>query len=454
LNYIERFLLLDFADQSTAEERARWTEFVMRFQQLTGPLMAKGAEDTAFYVYNRLLSLNEVGGEPDRFGRSVKEFHNFNQRRGAQWPHAMNASATHDTKRGEDARVRINVLSELPAEWEKNLRSWSRINRSKKIIVRGAEAPDRNDEYFLYQTLIGSYPSDKPHESEFEERLTAYLIKAVREAKVHTEWLQPDTAYEKAFIDFVRQILGRGESQPFMDVFIPFAKKIAHCGMFNSLAQVLLKIASPGVPDIYQGTELWDLSFVDPDNRRPVDYGLRRRCLEELREKEAKDGAGLLGDLLSSWPDGRIKLYLMHKLLDFRRAHQELFAEGDYVPLEVGGESSQAVCAFARRQGRAWAVVIAPLLVGSAVYNGTVPLGAEFWKSASVHLGTEAPTRWLNIITGEHLESMESGSSHALALSRVLNIFPVAFLYQEQASPVASLREENLHAADVQHSTT
>jgi len=306
----------------------------MRFQQLTGPLMAKGAEDTAFYVYSRLLSLNEVGGEPDRFGLSTKEFHSFNERRAAHWPHAMNASATHDTKRGEDARVRINVLSEVPAEWEKNLRSWSRINRSKKTTVRGAEAPDRNDEYFLYQTLIGSYPADKPHDSEFEERLTAYLIKAVREAKVHTEWLQPDTAYEKAFIDFARQMLARGES-PFMNEFTPFATKIAYCGMFNSLAQVLLKITSPGVPDIYQGTEFWDLSFVDPDNRRPVDYAERRRCLEELRGPEAKNRAGLLRDLLSSWPDGRIKLYLMHKLLDFRRAHQELFAKGTYVPLEV-----------------------------------------------------------------------------------------------------------------------
>jgi len=454
LNYIQRFLLLDFADHANVEERTRWTEFVMRFQQLTGPLMAKGAEDTAFYVYNRLLSLNEVGGDPDRFGLSVKEFHNFNQRRGAQWPHAMNASATHDTKRGEDARVRINVLSEVPAEWEKNLRSWSKINRSKKATVRGVEAPDRNDEYFLYQTLIGSYPVDKPHDSEFEKRLTAYLIKAVREAKVHTEWLQPDTAYEKAFIDFTRQVLARGESQPFMNEFSLFGTKIAYCGMFNSLAQVLLKMGSPGVPDFYQGTEFWDLSFVDPDNRRPVDYAARSRCLAELRAAEAEDRAGLLRDLLSSWPDGRIKLYLMHKLLDFRRAHQDLFAEGDYVPLEATGEASQAVCAFARRKDQAWAVVVAPRLIGGAVYNGMVPLGEEFWKSTAVSLGAEMPTLWLNIITGEHLASTKSGSTHALSLSHVLDILPVAFLYQEQASTVSSQREENLHAAGVQHSTT
>jgi (1->4)-alpha-D-glucan 1-alpha-D-glucosylmutase len=454
LNYIERFLLLDFADASNAEERARWTEFVMRFQQLTGPLMAKGAEDTAFYVYNRLLSLNEVGSDPDRFGLSVKEFHDFNQHRSAHWPHAMNATATHDTKRGEDARVRIDVLSEIPAEWEKNLRSWSRINRSKKVAVRGAEAPDRNDEYFLYETLIGSYPADKPHDAEFEERLTGYLIKAVREAKVHTEWLQPDTAYEKAFSDFARQALARGESQPFISGFDPFAKKVAYCGMFNSLAQVLLKIAAPGVPDIYQGTEFWDLSFVDPDNRRPVDYAARRRCLEELRAEEAKDRAGLLGDLLASWPDGRIKLYLMHKLLDFRRAHQELFAEGDYIPLEVTGESNQAVCAFARRKNQAWVVAVAPRLIGSAVYNGMVPLGDDFWRSTAVSVGIEMPNRWVNVITGEDLESTQAGATQALSLSRVFNHFPVALLYQEQVSMRSSLREENLHAAGVQHSTT
>jgi (1->4)-alpha-D-glucan 1-alpha-D-glucosylmutase len=254
LNYIGRFLLLDFADHATDEERNRWTDFVMRFQQLTGPLMAKGSEDTALYVYNRLLSLNEVGGAPDRFGASVEEFHDFNLRRLARWPHAMNATATHDTKRGEDARARINVLSELPAEWEKNLRTWSRTNRAKKTKLRGAEAPDRNDEYFLYQTLIGSYPLHQDQDGQFLERLTSYLIKAVREAKVHTEWLKPDGAYEQAFVDFARQILAPAASNRFTEEFLPFAKRIAYCGMFNSLSQTLLKIASPGVPDIYQGT--------------------------------------------------------------------------------------------------------------------------------------------------------------------------------------------------------
>jgi (1->4)-alpha-D-glucan 1-alpha-D-glucosylmutase len=449
LNYIGRFLLLDFADHATDEERNRWTDFVMHFQQLTGPLMAKGSEDTALYVYNRLLSLNEVGGAPDRFGASVEEFHDFNLRRLAHWPHAMNVTATHDADRGEYARARINVLSELPAEWEKNLRTWSRTNRAKKTKLRGAEAPDRNDEYFLYQTLIGSYPLNQDQDGEFLERLTAYLIKAVREAKVHTEWLKPDGAYEQAFVDFARQILAPAEGNRFMEEFLPFAKKIAYCGMFNSLSQTLLKIASPGVPDVYQGTELWDLSFVDPDNRRPVDYAKRRHLLEELKDGEVKDRPGLLRDLLSRWENGRIKLYLIHKLLDFRRAHRELFTDGEYIPLEATGESRQAVCAFARRKGQTWALAVVPRLVGHRVYHGTPPLGAEVWNSTALSLRDDMPGRWLDIISGERLEASDTAPTKNLLLRGVFNNFPAALLYHEDALAESQLIGETLHAAIV-----
>ena len=328
LNYIQRFLLLDFADHMSAEEKSGWLDFVMRFQQLTGPLMAKGFEDTALYVYNRLLSLNDVGGEPDKFGIEVDEFHEFNRARQARWPHALNATSTHDTKRGEDARARINVLSELPDEWEKHLRTWSRINRPHKTKVRGAEAPDRNDEYSLYQTLIGSYPLDDTNDG-YLARLKAHLIKAVREAKVHTEWLKPDAAYEEAFVNFAAKILAPSDDNHFTAVFLPFVKQIAHCGVFNSLSQTLIKMTAPGVPDIYQGTELWDLSFVDPDNRRPVDFAYRRQLLEQLRDAESKDPSASTQKLLSNWQDGRIKLHLLEKLLNFRRAHQELFVAGD-----------------------------------------------------------------------------------------------------------------------------
>ncbi|HEY7218720.1 MAG TPA: malto-oligosyltrehalose synthase [Candidatus Binatia bacterium] len=451
LNYIERFLLLDFADHVTEEEKSRWTDFVMRFQQLSGPLMAKGSEDTAVYVYNRLLSLNEVGGDLDRFGVSMEEFHDFNRRRRARWPHAMNATATHDTKRGEDARARINALSELPAEWEKNLRTWTKINRGKKTKVRSLEAPNRNNEYFLYQTLIGAYPIPEGPDAGFINRLTAYLIKAVREAKVHTEWLKPDEAYEQAFADFAQKILAPGEGNHFIEEFFPFAKKIAYCGMFNSLAQLLLKIASPGVADIYQGTELWDLSFVDPDNRRPVDYAKRRRWLEDFKTAEEKDRLSLLGHLLSSWEDGRIKLYLMHKLLEFRRAHQELFSEGDYIPLEATGELKSAVCAFARRRGQIWALAVAPRLIGRMVYYGTTPLGAEAWGAAALSLGADMPSRWLDIISGERLETADSAPRKHLPLAGIFNHFPVALLYHEETLAESQLAEEGVHADSFQH---
>ena len=455
LNYIQRFLLLDFADHVTDEEKQRWTEFVMRFQQLTGPLMAKGCEDTLLYVYNRLLSLNEVGGAPDRFGESVEALHEFNRRRHARWPHTMNATATHDTKRGEDARARINALSELPTEWEGKLKTWSRNNRAGKTKVRGVEAPDRNDEYFLYQTLIGSYPADHEHDAEFLERLTAYLIKAVREAKVHTEWLKPDAAYEEAFVDFARQLLTPSEGNRFMDEFLPFARKLAYCGMFNSLAQTLLKITSPGVPDIYQGTELWDLSFVDPDNRRPVDYTKRRALLQELKDAEAKDPQGLLRDLLSRWENGRIKLYVMQKLLNFRRAHQNLFAAGEYIPIEATGEARQAVCAFARHKDRGWALAVVPRLVGHLVYRDILPLGNDVWNTTALSLRAEMPSHWVDVIGGKRLEASDATPTKQLPLGNVFTGFPVALLYNQETSvsTESPAVEEDLHGATFQHST-
>jgi len=364
INFIERFLLLEFQHHTGEEGKEQWRHFVMRFQQLTGPLMAKGFEDTALYVYNRLLSLNNVGGNPDKFGITADEFHRFNRRRRERWPYCMNATATHDTKRGEDVIARINVISELPNEWERSIRTWSLFNRSKKTKLKGQEAPDRNDEYFLYQTLIGSYPLNEDQDVDFTERLRAYLVKAVREAKVHTEWLKPDIAYEEAFANFAEAILTPSESNRFIAEFVPLVKKIAYCGLFNSLSQTLVKLLAPGVPDFYQGTELWDLGFVDPDNRRPVDFNKRGRLLRDLKCLESQDRSALMRDLLSRWEDGRIKLYLVYKLLNFRRSQPELFSQGDYLPIEVTGEMSERVCAFARRRGEAWALAVVPRLIG------------------------------------------------------------------------------------------
>jgi (1->4)-alpha-D-glucan 1-alpha-D-glucosylmutase len=448
LNYIERFLLLDFADHMSEEEKSGWLDFVMRFQQLTAPLMAKGFEDTALYVYNRLLSLNDVGGDPDRFGVGLDEFHQFNQARLKRWPHALSATATHDTKRGEDARARINVLSELPEEWEKQLRLWNRLNRPHKTRIRGAEAPDRNDEYALYQALIGSYPFDGEATEVYLERLKAYLVKAVREAKVHTEWLKPDDAYEETFVNFATKILAPDDDNRFLQAFLPFAKRVAHAGAFNSLSQTLIKVAAPGVPDIYQGNELWDLSFVDPDNRRAVDFSRRREWLARVKEADAHDAVALLADLLEHWQDGRIKLHLLQKLMNFRAAHHELFTAGDYLPLSAAGESASMLCAFARRYDPAWVVAVAPRLIGALVYRGRSPLGAEAWAAGSLELPASAPRRWVDVITGNRFEL----SGNALALSELLRNFPGALLYADAGADEGRLMEANFDAAaPIQH---
>lgn len=447
LNYIGRFLLLDFAEHMSSEAKSGWLDFVMRFQQLTGPLMAKGFEDTALYVYNRLLSLNDVGGEPERFGFELDEFHEFNQGRLAHWPHALNATSTHDTKRGEDARARINVLSELPEEWEKQLRLWSRVNRPHKARIRGSEAPDRNDEYALYQALIGSYPIDSGVTDTYLERLKAYLIKAVREAKVHTEWLKPDEAYEQAFVNFATKILGPGDDNHFLETFLPFAKQIAHAGAFNSLSQTLIKIAAPGVPDIYQGSELWDLSFVDPDNRRAVDFSRRRRWLAQLKEADARDPAALLAELLEHWQDGRIKLHLLQKLLNFRAAHHEVFQAGDYMPLSATGEAATMVCAFARRLDQAWVVALAPRLVGALVHRGQLPLGTEAWGTASLELPDAAPQHWVDMITGNPIEA----AGNTLAISELFKNFPGALIYGERDAREERPMDATLDAGPIQH---
>ena len=450
LKFIERFLLLEFAPHLSAEEKTHWTHFVMRFQQLTAPLMAKGFEDTTLYVYNRLLALNEVGGYPDRFGVDVDEFHAFIQRRTKRWPHAMNATATHDTKRGEDARARICVLSELADEWEECLKSWSKINRARKLKIKGEEAPDRNDEYFLYQTLIGCYPAGES-DGDFLNRLRGYLVKAVREAKVHTEWLKPDVAYEEAFTQFAAALLEPADDNHFLAEFVPFARKLAHCGLYNSLGQTLLKLTVPGVADFYQGTELWDLSLVDPDNRRPVNFAKQLQLLEDFKSSEMEDRPALLRELLQHWQDGRIKFYLTYKLANFRRMNAELMVEGDYMPLEVTGELSDRVCAFARRSGAAWAVVVAPRLIGAAVFNGAAPLGADFWRSTAVYLPQEAPRRWLNTITGAPLDALLIEDKKFLPLQTVCKDFPVALLSNVGVTDEPILREEPPSAPSFEH---
>jgi (1->4)-alpha-D-glucan 1-alpha-D-glucosylmutase len=427
LRFIERFLLAAFPDYLTGEEKEQWMHFIMKFQQLTGPLMAKGFEDTTLYIYNRLLSLNEVGGDPGRFGISKEAFHRFNQERRHHWPHTLNATATHDTKRGEDARARIQVLSEIPKEWRMQVQSWAKLNRKKRVRLGNRWVPDRNDEYFLYQTLIGSFPHHGTVDEQYVQRMKDYMIKAVREAKVHTAWLKPDTDYEEGYLSFIDRVLMTHGDNPFLREFIPFQRKIAHFGMFNSLSQTLLKVTSPGLPDFYQGTELWDLSLVDPDNRRPVDFLSRRGYLNEVRQEHQRDAAGLIRRLSESWTDGRIKLFLIYRALQTRKTHDTLFQKGDYQPLQVEGPFNDHVIAYARMHRGQWAVAVAPRFLTVLLNEGQFPLGTETWRDTCLVLPEDGPAVGRDAFTGEPVEM-----KNKLQVGDALRHFPVSLLLGEK----------------------
>lgn len=423
LNFIEKLLLLEWEESLTPEQKGLRLHFVMRLQQLSGPLMAKGIEDTLFYVYNRLLSLNEVGGHPGKFGLTIADFHKFNQEQNSTWTHKMNATATHDTKRGEDARARLNVLSEIPEEWENQVETWSDINRSCKIDVRGKAVPAPNDEYFFYQTLVGSYPFNESENEAFVGRIKDYMLKSVREAKLYTAWLRPDSAYEEGFLAFVDKVLDFDESNSFIQEFLPFQKRVAGYGIFNSLSQTLLKYTSPGVPDTYQGTELWDLSMVDPDNRRPVDYEQQITFLKEIKEKAQTDILTLIDDLLSHKENGRIKLFLTYKVLQAIKANLAIFQKGDYQPLEVSGKFKEHIVAFARSNGKKTIVVITPRFLTSLIKPGKYPLGEQVWQDTCVHLPPTASSTWQDAITDQKIQA-----NGTLPVGEALKYFPVSLL--------------------------
>ena len=429
IDFIERMLLAQGQNDYGSQEKRDALEFAMRLQQFTSPLMAKGIEDTFLYVYNRLISLNEVGGNPDVFGSTPEEFHAFNRQRLAAWPHTLNATATHDTKRGEDARARINVISELPAEWEAKVTEWHRATQPLKQR-RASAIPDRNDEYSLYQALLGSWPFAESELSAFPGRMRDYLVKAVREAKVHTVWVKPDREYEEGFLAFLDKILDPATGKTFLDSFLPFQRKVAWYGMWNGLSQTLLKIASPGLPDFYQGNEMWDLDLVDPDNRRPVDYGTRMRALQFIRAREAVDVPGLLRELLERPQDGRCKLYLVYRALKTRAANPSVFQYGEYLPLTVEGARKESVIAFARSFGRNWYVTVAPRFLSAFVPEGRLPLGRDLWSDTRLRLPGNGPQRWTDALSGSELE-VESG---ALLLGDILVRFPTALLAGQTGS--------------------
>ncbi len=422
LNFLRVLLLRQDLQPASPQLQSQQLHFVMKFQQLTGPLMAKGIEDTLLYVYNRLLSLNEVGGNPSHFGISVEAFHTFNQKRCERWPHTQNTTATHDTKRGEDLRARLNVLSELPQEWQEQLTSWQALNRSLST-ASGTPIPSRNDEYFLYQTLVGALPFDRS-EADLIERVKAYVLKAAREAKVNTTWLHSNSEYEDGYLQFVEQILTPSDSNAFLPAFYPFQQRIAAYGIYNSLSQVLLKYAAPGTPDLYQGTELWDLSLVDPDNRRPVDYKKRVQILNDIQQRSG-DALTLVQELLDGRTDGRVKLFLTTRMLQARQAYASLFKDGSYVPLTVSGSLANCVVAFARCHQDQTIVAIAPRFLTSVVEPETLPLGLV-WKDTQIKLPSGWGRTWKNLITSETI-----AAEGLLSVSEAFQHFPGALLLSQ-----------------------
>lgn len=426
LDFLRRVLSLDFPDYLSSGQRKAWLHFVLRWQQLAGAIMAKGFEDTALYTYNPLISLNEVGGAPDCAGLSVDEFHHRNLARLKLWPNTLNATSTHDTKRGEDVRARINVLSEIPEEWQTRLTQWSQWNQAKKGKVNGLLVPEPNMEILLYQTLLGAWPLSAGEAAKFKKRLNGYAVKAAREAKVFTDWLRPDRKHEDALTRFIESILEISVKNKFLEDFLQFQEKVAYYGALNSLAQVLLKITSPGVPDFYQGTELWDLSLVDPDNRRPVDFEKRKKLVDDLIRQEARGQQLLARRILKSWQDGRVKLYVTYKTLNSRRACRDLFEDGDYIPLQLYGQRQEHICAFIRRKGDKWALIAVPRFLTKLVGVGVLPCGQQVWRDDVLLLPEDAPKHWINILTGENLRACDRGKD--LTLSEVLHVFPVALL--------------------------
>ena len=418
------------ADEQEAPERLR---FAMKLQQYTGPVQAKGLEDTAFYRYNLLLSLNEVGGDPDRFGRSVQEFHEGAAERQQRWPYEMLATATHDTKVGEDVRARINVLSEIPDEWSREVSRWMRINRTHRAMVEHEPAPDRNDEYRFYQALVGMWTGLA---DDTVERLQRYMIKSVKEAKRHTSWVTPNERYENAVLRFVERVLTGPGAARFVPAFEPFQQRIATIGMLNSLSHVAIKMGSPGVPDFYQGTDLWDFSLVDPDNRRPVDFTLRDRLLADVETVLAKTGGQRIEAIawvVKDWSSGAIKLLLTTAGLRLRRAKPELFLEGDYVPLRTESTVKADLIAFARRHGDAAVLFVGPRLCAPLFGPDlALPIGGAAWKTSRVMLPPDLAGRtFRHEITGAEIRPTAAGSQAWIFAGQFFDTVPVGIASAE-----------------------
>jgi len=425
-----RGLLLKKADYIPEDERPEYLQFVGKFQQVTSPVTAKGIEDTALYIYNRLVSLNEVGSDPDRFGVAPGTLHAWLKARAARGPQGLSATSTHDTKRGEDVRARLNVLSELPGAWKQATARWARANRRGRSIVEGQSYPSRNEEYLLYQTLLGTWPLQAmtpDEEREYRRRIVAYMHKAMREAKVFTSWLNPSEQHEQAMTRFVEATLAT-DNAAFRTDFLELQQRVARYGIYNSLAQLAIKAGAPGVPDFYQGTECWNFSLVDPDNRRPVDYEQRRSLLAGLCAAGEGGRAALAAQLMRTPDDDQLKMYATMTLLRFRRANPEVFQWGAYEALATEGTRRDHLFGFARVHGPRRVLVVVPRLVATLLPDADVPpLGERVWGDTRV-MASAGPTVYRNILTDRCIPARVDGDRAVLQAADVFELFPIAFL--------------------------
>ncbi len=430
-DFVRDVMRTAIAEGKGEDYRRQVTAFAMKLQQYTAPVTAKGKEDTSFYLYNRLISLNEVGSDPRRFGVTPLAFHRANRERQKSWPHTLLATSTHDNKRSEDVRARLHVLSEIPDEWRAKVLRWQQINRLFKRRLETAWAPSLNDEYFLYQTLLGAWPLEPLDEAGFAafgQRIETAMRKAVREAKAHTSWINPNPAYEEASLGFVRALLSPSSANSFLAEFLPFQRKVAYLGLLNSLTQVMLKFTVPGVPDLYQGNELWDFSLMDPDNRRPVDYEHRTWLLDQLSQSCRSDSFALINyvaELFEGIEDGRLKLYCTWKLLSLRAELDALFRCGEYLPLRIMGPQAEHLIAYARSHGNSTVVVVVTRWFAKLNALTVKPVG-KLWTDTVVEM--PAPGVWVNTLTGERATATVESGTTSVSAAELFNTIPWAVL--------------------------
>lgn len=439
-DFLQQLLLLQHPAGLTEPQRGEREAFTMRFQQLTAPVMAKGVEDTAFYRYHPLASLNEVGGSPDRFGFSPTAFHRRNLVRQELWPHSMSATSTHDSKRSEDTRARIDVLSEIPQEWYRALRRWTGMLRAYKTEVGDAAAPDPNEEYLFYQALVGTWPlapMNADEHASYTERLQLYMRKALNEAKVHSSWVSPNREYLGAVDDFVAAALRPSRENEFIESFRTFQDPVARAGIWNAISQLVLKIACPGVPEFYQGSELWNFALVDPDNRGLVDYELRTKMLSMIETSTRPGAADALLERLVSHPcDGAIKMYVTRRALRFRRTHHRLFELGSYTPLAVAGTLAEHAIAFARSDASDVVIAAAGRFYQSLCNSRPCPPKGRVWEDTGVILPSGIRrTVFREVFTGIDIVTEEREGKAFIPFSKAFQAGPFALLFSGEVRP-------------------